>query len=148
MTGLWSQSRSNIQLDRVSITHSLMMDFTVKETICMLCIFWNVWWGRGKSCHFKIFMLYLSLFLQNVRCKFQNLYLRLNACYIMFAQTGLQQYCFLVFLAICCSVAIYIVLVIPETKNKTFLEIQNEFQSSKKSSASDGVRSTLLSTSV
>ncbi|XP_036954360.1 solute carrier family 2, facilitated glucose transporter member 11b [Acanthopagrus latus] len=46
-----------------------------------------------------------------------------------FIVLGLQQYCFLVFLAICFSMAIYIFLVIPETKNKTFLEIHNEFQS-------------------
>uniref|UniRef100_A0A3Q3SC04 Solute carrier family 2, facilitated glucose transporter member 5 n=1 Tax=Mastacembelus armatus TaxID=205130 RepID=A0A3Q3SC04_9TELE len=47
-----------------------------------------------------------------------------------FIVIGLQQYCFLVFLAICSLVAIYIFLVVPETKNKTFLEIQTEFQSS------------------
>lgn len=39
----------------VSVTRSLIMDFTVKETICMFCIFWNVWWGIGKRCHFKVF---------------------------------------------------------------------------------------------
>nr|XP_043881162.1 solute carrier family 2, facilitated glucose transporter member 11-like isoform X2 [Solea senegalensis] len=47
-----------------------------------------------------------------------------------FIVIGLNQYSFLVFLAVCSSVAIYIVLVVPETKNKTFLEIQNEFKSS------------------
>ncbi|XP_071755731.1 solute carrier family 2, facilitated glucose transporter member 11b [Centroberyx gerrardi] len=65
-----------------------------------------------------------------------------------FIVTGLQQYCFLVFLVICCLVAIYIVLVVPETKNKTFLEIHNEFQSrdKRKASGTDGPRTTLLST--
>uniref|UniRef100_A0A8C4H887 Major facilitator superfamily (MFS) profile domain-containing protein n=1 Tax=Dicentrarchus labrax TaxID=13489 RepID=A0A8C4H887_DICLA len=48
-----------------------------------------------------------------------------------FIVIGLQQYCFLVFLVICSLMAVYIYLVIPETKNKTFLEIQNEFQTSK-----------------
>ncbi|KAG7244024.1 hypothetical protein INR49_006185 [Caranx melampygus] len=46
-----------------------------------------------------------------------------------FIVIGLQQYCFLVFLAVCSSVVIYIFLVVPETKNKTFLQIRNEFQS-------------------
>ncbi|KAG2470473.1 AIFM3 factor, partial [Polypterus senegalus] len=44
-------------------------------------------------------------------------------------QMGLQQYCFLVFLGVCCLVATYIYFVVPETKNKTFLEIKQEFQS-------------------
>ncbi|XP_017269112.1 solute carrier family 2, facilitated glucose transporter member 11 isoform X2 [Kryptolebias marmoratus] len=44
-----------------------------------------------------------------------------------FIVIGLQQYCFLVFLAVCSLVTVYIFLVVPETKNKTFLEIQNEF---------------------
>ncbi|XP_056603044.1 solute carrier family 2, facilitated glucose transporter member 11b isoform X1 [Triplophysa dalaica] len=46
-----------------------------------------------------------------------------------FIVNGLRQYCFLVFLVICCLVATYIFFVVPETKNKTFLEIQSEFQS-------------------
>ncbi|CAG08545.1 unnamed protein product, partial [Tetraodon nigroviridis] len=43
-------------------------------------------------------------------------------------QIGLQQYCFLVFLVICSLMATYIFFIIPETKNKTFMEIQNEFR--------------------
>ncbi|XP_062310406.1 solute carrier family 2, facilitated glucose transporter member 11-like isoform X1 [Osmerus eperlanus] len=65
-----------------------------------------------------------------------------------FIVTGLQQYCFLVFLVVCCLVAIYIFLVVPETKNKTFLEIHNEFQSKKnpgKADSTDG-KTTLMST--
>ncbi|XP_048859254.1 solute carrier family 2, facilitated glucose transporter member 11b [Brienomyrus brachyistius] len=46
-----------------------------------------------------------------------------------FIVNGLMQYCFLVFLVICCVVATYIFFMVPETKNKTFLEIQAEFQS-------------------
>ncbi|XP_040898337.1 solute carrier family 2, facilitated glucose transporter member 11b [Toxotes jaculatrix] len=67
-----------------------------------------------------------------------------------FIVIGLQQYCFLVFLAICSSVAIYIFLVVPETKSKTFLEIQNAFQSSnnRKACGADGAGTTLLSTSI
>uniref|UniRef100_A0A3Q1AUD7 Solute carrier family 2, facilitated glucose transporter member 5 n=1 Tax=Amphiprion ocellaris TaxID=80972 RepID=A0A3Q1AUD7_AMPOC len=49
-----------------------------------------------------------------------------------FIVLGLKQYCFLVFLVVCCLVGAYICLVVPETKNKTFLEIQNEFLSSNK----------------
>uniref|UniRef100_A0A8C2XLY6 Solute carrier family 2 member 11b n=1 Tax=Cyclopterus lumpus TaxID=8103 RepID=A0A8C2XLY6_CYCLU len=48
-----------------------------------------------------------------------------------FIVLGLQQYCFLVFLAVCSFMAMYIFFVIPETKNKTFIEIQNEFKSSR-----------------
>ncbi|XP_018523815.1 solute carrier family 2, facilitated glucose transporter member 11b isoform X1 [Lates calcarifer] len=61
----------------------------------------------------------------------------------------LQHYCFLVFLAVCSSVAIYIILVVPETKNKTFLEIQSEFQSSnnRKACSVEGAGANLLSTS-
>ncbi|XP_028270204.1 solute carrier family 2, facilitated glucose transporter member 11-like isoform X2 [Parambassis ranga] len=67
-----------------------------------------------------------------------------------FIVLGLQQYCFLVFLGVCSSVATYIFLVVPETKGKTFLEIQNDFQSANKRNAcnSDGVGMTLLSTSL
>lgn len=64
-------------------------------------------------------------------------------------QTKLQQYCFLVFLVISVLVAVYIFLVVPETKNKTFLEIQTEFQSGEKrkaSKADHSPRTTMLST--
>ncbi|XP_068461286.1 solute carrier family 2, facilitated glucose transporter member 11b [Clinocottus analis] len=66
-----------------------------------------------------------------------------------FIVLGLQQYCFLVFLAICSLTAIYIFFVIPETKNKTFIEIQNEFKSSSHSRVrnADKVGPTLLITS-
>ncbi|XP_054852593.1 solute carrier family 2, facilitated glucose transporter member 11-like [Eublepharis macularius] len=44
-----------------------------------------------------------------------------------FIVKGLRQYCFVVFVLECCLVAIFIFFVIPETKNKTFLEIKREF---------------------
>ncbi|XP_075626030.1 solute carrier family 2, facilitated glucose transporter member 11-like isoform X6 [Balearica regulorum gibbericeps] len=44
-----------------------------------------------------------------------------------FIVNGLKQYCFLVFLLECSLVAAFIFLVIPETKNKSFLEIKKEF---------------------
>ncbi|XP_062874340.1 solute carrier family 2, facilitated glucose transporter member 11b [Trichomycterus rosablanca] len=44
-----------------------------------------------------------------------------------FIVNRLQQFCFLVFLLICLLVATFIFLFVPETKNKTFLEIQAEF---------------------
>ncbi|XP_032055066.1 solute carrier family 2, facilitated glucose transporter member 11-like isoform X2 [Aythya fuligula] len=44
-----------------------------------------------------------------------------------FIVKGLKQYCFLVFLLECSLVAAFIFLVIPETKNKSFLEIKKEF---------------------
>uniref|UniRef100_A0A8C9TG20 Solute carrier family 2 member 11b n=1 Tax=Scleropages formosus TaxID=113540 RepID=A0A8C9TG20_SCLFO len=68
-----------------------------------------------------------------------------------FIVNSLQQYCFLVFLAICCLVAGYIFIIVPETKNKTFLEIQMEIQSRtlrkhNKSEGGNGPVATLLST--
>lgn len=66
-----------------------------------------------------------------------------------FIVLGLQQYCFLVFLVVSSLVVTYIFFVVPETKNKTFLEIQNEFLSSdSKSNHVDGAGATLLSTSI
>ncbi|OXB64703.1 hypothetical protein ASZ78_008779 [Callipepla squamata] len=44
-----------------------------------------------------------------------------------FIVRGLKQYCFVVFLLECSLVAAFIFLVIPETKNKSFLEIKKEF---------------------
>ncbi|KAM4763804.1 solute carrier family 2, facilitated glucose transporter member 11-like isoform 1-T1 [Cyanocitta cristata] len=44
-----------------------------------------------------------------------------------FIVNGLQQYCFVVFLLECFFVAAFIFLIIPETKNKSFLEIKKEF---------------------
>lgn len=37
------------------------------------------------------------------------------------------SYCYLVFATICLSVAVYVYVVIPETKNKTFMEISRMF---------------------
>ncbi|XP_030074639.1 solute carrier family 2, facilitated glucose transporter member 11 [Microcaecilia unicolor] len=45
-----------------------------------------------------------------------------------FIVNGLQQYCFLVFLVECCLIATFLFFVIPETKNKSFLEINQEFK--------------------
>ncbi|XP_061459216.1 LOW QUALITY PROTEIN: solute carrier family 2, facilitated glucose transporter member 11-like [Rhineura floridana] len=41
-----------------------------------------------------------------------------------FIVKGFKQYCFIVFLLECCLVVIIIAFIIPETKNKTFLEIK------------------------
>ncbi|XP_063065965.1 solute carrier family 2, facilitated glucose transporter member 11-like [Engraulis encrasicolus] len=49
-----------------------------------------------------------------------------------FVVSGLKQYCFLVFFAVCVIVTVYTFFVVPETKNKTFLEIRAEFQSKNK----------------
>uniref|UniRef100_A0A3Q3XJ56 Major facilitator superfamily (MFS) profile domain-containing protein n=1 Tax=Mola mola TaxID=94237 RepID=A0A3Q3XJ56_MOLML len=67
-----------------------------------------------------------------------------------FIVIGLQQYCFLVFLAICSFIAMYIFFVVPETKNKTFLEIQNMFGSFRKRNVfdADGFTASLSSTSM
>ncbi|KAF3850874.1 hypothetical protein F7725_012646 [Dissostichus mawsoni] len=55
-----------------------------------------------------------------------------------------EAYCFLVFMAVCTCMAIYIFFVVPETKNKTFVEIQNEFKSSKKARTVDAAGMTQL----
>ncbi|XP_048100046.1 solute carrier family 2, facilitated glucose transporter member 11-like isoform X1 [Alosa alosa] len=70
-----------------------------------------------------------------------------------FIVNGLKQYCFLVFLVVCVMVATFIFLIVPETKNKTFLQIHAEFQSRGKKRISkvdgaDGPGTTLLSTSL
>ncbi|XP_059372855.1 solute carrier family 2, facilitated glucose transporter member 9-like [Carassius carassius] len=44
-----------------------------------------------------------------------------------FLQMSAGSYCYLVFCVICLSVAIYVYFVIPETKNKTFVEISQMF---------------------
>ncbi|KAK1892585.1 Solute carrier family 2 facilitated glucose transporter member 11 [Dissostichus eleginoides] len=61
-----------------------------------------------------------------------------------FLVVWLEQYCFLVFMAVCTCMAIYIFFVVPETKNKTFVEIQNEFKSSKKARTVDAAGMTQL----
>uniref|UniRef100_A0A8C5LRH1 Solute carrier family 2, facilitated glucose transporter member 5 n=1 Tax=Leptobrachium leishanense TaxID=445787 RepID=A0A8C5LRH1_9ANUR len=42
-------------------------------------------------------------------------------------QEGLNNYCFLVFAAICLFGAVYLYFVLPETKNKTYVEIDHSF---------------------
>ncbi|XP_044282133.1 solute carrier family 2, facilitated glucose transporter member 11-like [Varanus komodoensis] len=44
-----------------------------------------------------------------------------------FIVRGLKQYCFIVFMLECCLIATFLFFIIPETKNKTFLEIKREF---------------------
>ncbi|KAM8939540.1 solute carrier family 2, facilitated glucose transporter member 9 [Pelodytes ibericus] len=49
-------------------------------------------------------------------------------------QEGLGNYCFLVFAAICLAAALYLYFVLPETKNKTFMEIDQSFAKINKTS--------------
>ncbi|KAM9314543.1 solute carrier family 2 member 15b [Pholidichthys leucotaenia] len=44
-----------------------------------------------------------------------------------FLEKATGPYCYLIFCAICLGVAVYTILIIPETKNKTFLEISQMF---------------------
>ncbi|XP_024916771.1 solute carrier family 2 member 15a [Cynoglossus semilaevis] len=44
-----------------------------------------------------------------------------------FLQRSAGSYCYLVFATICLSVAVYVYIVLPETKNKTFMEISRMF---------------------
>ncbi|XP_078410076.1 solute carrier family 2, facilitated glucose transporter member 11b isoform X3 [Cetorhinus maximus] len=41
---------------------------------------------------------------------------------------GLQQFCFIIFLVECLLVTLFIYIVLPETKNKSFLDIEKEFR--------------------
>ncbi|XP_041059248.1 solute carrier family 2, facilitated glucose transporter member 11b [Carcharodon carcharias] len=41
---------------------------------------------------------------------------------------GLQQFCFIIFLVECFLVTLFIYIVLPETKNKSFLDIEKEFR--------------------
>ncbi|KAM6434237.1 solute carrier family 2, facilitated glucose transporter member 5-like [Liasis olivaceus] len=40
-----------------------------------------------------------------------------------YLEQGLGPYCFLIFCAVCLATAVYVFLIVPETKNKTFMEI-------------------------
>ena len=42
---------------------------------------------------------------------------------------GMGPYCYLLFFSICLLVAVYVLLVVPETRNKTFMEISLMFAS-------------------
>lgn len=54
-------------------------------------------------------------------------------CVVSFSlQEATGPYCYLIFCAICFGVAIYAIFIIPETKNKTFLEISQMFASRNK----------------
>nr|XP_057930494.1 solute carrier family 2 member 15b [Doryrhamphus excisus] len=46
-----------------------------------------------------------------------------------FLELATGPYCYLIFCAICLGVAIYTIFIIPETKNKTFMEISKMFSS-------------------
>lgn len=50
-------------------------------------------------------------------------------------QEGLGAYSFIIFAVICLLTTIYIALIIPETKNKTFIEINQTFAKMNKVSA-------------
>ncbi|XP_017307572.1 solute carrier family 2, facilitated glucose transporter member 11b isoform X2 [Ictalurus punctatus] len=67
-----------------------------------------------------------------------------------FIVNGLQQFCFLIFLVICCLVATFIFFFVPETKNKTFLEIQSELSGKETtvSQVSNGLDVSQVSTSL
>lgn len=45
-----------------------------------------------------------------------------------FIVIGLKQYCFLFFFVMCSSIAYFIYLIVPETKNKSFVCIKEDFQ--------------------
>lgn len=49
------------------------------------------------------------------------------AMFLYVLQESLQNYAFLVFVFVCVFIAIYIIIVLPETKNKTFMEISQSF---------------------
>ncbi len=58
-----------------------------------------------------------------------------SICFLLFnfilsvlpPQIATGPYCYLIFCAICLGVAVYTIFVLPETKNKTFMEISQMF---------------------
>lgn len=48
-------------------------------------------------------------------------------CLFLFLQEGLGSFCFIIFLTYCLSMAIFVFLVMPETKGKTMLQVMEEF---------------------
>ncbi|KAJ8250333.1 hypothetical protein COCON_G00222550 [Conger conger] len=56
-----------------------------------------------------------------------------------FLQMSAGAYCYLVFAAVCLAVATYVFFIIPETKNKTFMEISQMFASKEAIMESQGV---------
>lgn len=55
-------------------------------------------------------------------------------------QRGLGSYSFILFAVVCLVALIYIWLVVPETKNKTFLEVSQMFAKRNKTEIKVGVR--------
>ncbi|XP_061762438.1 solute carrier family 2, facilitated glucose transporter member 11-like isoform X2 [Nerophis ophidion] len=137
------------------------LTITLKETssvfpyLSMACIFaFILSFGLGPGGVTNI--LTVELFTQNSRPAAYMIAGSINWISLFFISMifpfiviGLQQYCFLVFMGICATVALYIFFFIPETKNKTFLEIQNEFKSRNKKKGSSTAASgmTLLASS-
>lgn len=48
-------------------------------------------------------------------------------CLFLFLQEGLGSFSFIIFLTYCLSMAIFVFLVMPETKGKTMLQVMEEF---------------------
>lgn len=77
--------------------------------------------------HFGVFCFCeMNLSLMNDNCSF--ILLSFCLCLIFpVSQMSAGAYSYLVFATVCFSVAIYVYLIIPETKNKTFMEISQMF---------------------
>lgn len=65
--------------------------------------------GDSASCH----------------AQFESAWLSASSCSC--PQMSAGAFCYLVFCGVCLLVALYVYLVIPETKNKTFMEISHIF---------------------
>lgn len=52
-----------------------------------------------------------------------------NSCpvLVLFLQEKLQTFAFLVFVGVCIAASVYLYMVLPETKNKTFMDISQSF---------------------
>lgn len=48
-------------------------------------------------------------------------------CVFVLLQEALQTFAFLLFVVVCAVGAVYLLVVLPETKNKTFMEISQSF---------------------
>lgn len=51
-----------------------------------------------------------------------------SACALLLFQEGLGPFCFLIFLGDCLIIAVFVFIILPETKGKTVLQITEEFR--------------------
>lgn len=71
--------------------------------------------------------LRVTRMLKTAQCMHKSDVFHVSCLYVLFAQETLQSFSFLVFVAVCILGTIYLYVVLPETKNKTFMDISQSF---------------------